>query len=234
VVIAADIWAAVGGVGSVVAAVAAAVAVWFAKSTVDEARRARTAQQEAHEELLASHQRQLDAAAGAHRDEMTERARALAAEQSAHEELLAGDRQQLEASTRAHEAEMTQRAQAAAAERDVAVIRQLQHLSGVLLALADCARDEAVTPPTLISEVSPFPLTRIPGILAGMRSGVAMVRALGGPELPETHRIAQQGHTVGSAPMRFVGEAFAGLQEVEGAIARRAAAAPDAPPAAAG
>jgi len=229
-VIAADIWVAIGGVGSVVAAVAAAIAVWFAKTTVDEARMAGVAQQRAHEEMLASQQRDLDAFAGAHQEEMAERARALAAEQRAHKELLAGVRQQIEASASAHEHQMAQRAQAAAAERHVAIIRQLQHVSGLLLELADCARAETVTPPAMVSEVSPFPLTRIPGVLAGLRSSVAMVRALGGPELRETHRIAQQGHNVGSLPMTFVGEAFTGLREVEGAIAGAASPPPNAPP----
>ena len=228
--IAADIWVAIGGVGSVVAAVAAAIAVWFAKTTVDEARMAGVAQQRAHEEMLASQQRDLDAFAGAHQEEMAERARALAAEQRAHKELLAGVRQQIEASASAHEHQMAQRAQAAAAERHVAIIRQLQHVSGLLLELADCARAETVTPPAMVSEVSPFPLTRIPGVLAGLRSSVAMVRALGGPELRETHRIAQQGHNVGSLPMTFVGEAFTGLREVEGAIAGAASPPPNAPP----
>jgi hypothetical protein len=179
----ADVWAAVGGVVSVLAAASAAVAIWFAKTTVDEARASRKEDQQAHEQVLASHRAQLDASSAAHREEMAQRAEALAA------------------------------------ERQLDVVRRLDGIADALLNLADCAREETISPPARLTDASPIPLTCIPGLLAALRAAAGSLHAIGGPELPNVSRIAAEGYGVGTPPIHFVGEAFTGLQEVEAAIA---------------
>jgi len=114
---------------------------------------------------------------------------------------------------------MAQRAQALAAERQLEVARRLDGIADALLNLADCAREEAISPPARLSDVSPIPLTRLPGLLAALRAATGSLQAIGGPELPNVSRIAAQGYSVGTPPMHFVGEASTGLQEVEAAIA---------------
>jgi hypothetical protein len=79
-VVLATAWATIGNIASVVAALAAAVAILFAKRTVDEARASRREANDAHEHLLASHRQQLEASSAAHREEMAQRAQALASE----------------------------------------------------------------------------------------------------------------------------------------------------------
>ena len=146
----------------------------------------------------------------------------------AHDEVLASQRAQLDAVTAAHREEMAQRAQALDAERQLEVVRRLDRLARALLDLADWARDEAINPPARLSDVSPIPLTRIPGLLAALRAAAATLLAIGGPDLPNVRRVADQGYHGGMSPMHFVGEAFTGLQEVEDALAahvsRRASA----------
>jgi hypothetical protein len=208
--VSADIWAAVGGVGSVLAAVAAAVAVWFAKATVYEARTARREDQRAHQELLTSHQAQLEVTAAAHRDAVAQHVQA----RSADQELLASHREQLNATTLAHQDEARQRAEAFEADRRLAVVRQLQHLATSLLALADCARDETITPPEPLSEISVAPLTRIPGLLATLLVAVGALRALDGPDIPLTDQLAHQRCSPGGSKLFFVGDAVSGLEEI--------------------
>ena len=70
VLVVADAWAAVGGVGSMLAVAAAVAAIWFAKMTVDEAPASGEDDQRAQEELLASHGAQLEAFTAAHREEV--------------------------------------------------------------------------------------------------------------------------------------------------------------------
>lgn len=120
----------------------------------------------------------------------------------------------------AHQEELAQRARALEAERQLEVVRRLDRLARALLYLADCAREEAINPPTRLSEVSPIPLTRIPGLLAALRAAAAAVLACGGPDLPKVRRIADQGYHGGTSPMYLVGEAFTALQEVEDALRR--------------
>jgi hypothetical protein len=151
---------------------------------VDEARASRRDEQRAHQELLASHQKQLDAASSAHRQEIEQRAAALEA------------------------------------ERRIEVIRALRRVATDLLDLADCARQETIEPPATLSELTPIPLTRIPGLLAALRTSVQSVEALGGPRLSVVTRITDQGYNVGLPSMQFVGEAFDGLREVEDAMRR--------------
>jgi hypothetical protein len=182
VIVAVDVWSIIGSVSSVIAAIAASVAVWLAKATVDEARASRRDGERGLAELLARQQTQLEAMSTAHHEEMTQRAESLAA------------------------------------ERELEVIRQLQRIAGMLQDLADCARDESVNPPRLVSEISPIPLTRIPGLLARLQTAVESLRALAGPNLPGVLGTAEYGYNVGTPAIHFVGEAIAGLREVESAI----------------
>jgi hypothetical protein len=57
----ADVWGAVGGVGSLVAGVAAVVAIWYARATVRESRDARSESHTYHQQDLSQAQAATDA-----------------------------------------------------------------------------------------------------------------------------------------------------------------------------
>jgi hypothetical protein len=79
-VVLADALSPVGQIASLVAAGAAVAAIWFAKRTVSEAKRARREANAAHAEQLAESRRLLEATTEAHRIEMAARARDFEAE----------------------------------------------------------------------------------------------------------------------------------------------------------
>ncbi len=174
----ADLWSADGGIGAVVAALAALTTIWYARATVREARAAR---QEASD---------------AHREELAEQRRAL------------------EASTAAHQEQMRERQRAFATEIKLQRIVQLERVAVVLTDLADTARAEAIDPPGRpVTDQAGRRMTRIPAVLGRLRTAVALLDALGGPELPAAGQLARQAG--GTPPERTLSSALDAVREIE-------------------
>jgi len=76
----AELWGAVGGLGSVLAATEALVTIVYARATVLEGRVTRRESHEAHQQDLVESRAATDAAAAAHREETADRAKAFSAE----------------------------------------------------------------------------------------------------------------------------------------------------------
>lgn len=189
--IATDFWGGLAAGASVVAAVAALATVRYARATVADARQGRCEAAAQHEAVLAEQQR--TAAAMEAAKEETRRA--------------ATDAQA------AYKDERAAAAQALAMQQTLRRIDQIDRITHLLGSLANIARDEAVTPPPAAG-MQGFPLTRIPTVLAELRTAMALHTSLGGAELPNVHELAVNGYALGREPMQFLGRAQAALDEI--------------------
>jgi len=57
-------------------------------------------------------------------------------------------------------------------------------------------------------------MTRIPTVLAELRTATALHSALGGAELPNVHDLADNGYALWREAMQFLGRAHAALEEI--------------------
>jgi hypothetical protein len=128
----------------------------------------------------------------------------------AHAEEMAEQRRALQASTAAHQEQMRERERALAAEIKLQRVVQLERVAEVLTDLADVARIEAIHDPTG-GRMSPIPLG-----LARLRVAVALLDALGGPELPTARRLG--GQAGGTPPETTRSNAFDALREIESLV----------------
>lgn len=190
-VIATEFWGGLAAGASVVAAVAALATVIYARATVADARQGRREAAAQHEAVLAEQQRTAAAAEAA--QEETRRAAMDA--------------------RAAYEDERTAAARTLAMQQTLRRIDQIDRITQLLGSLANIARDEAVTPPPTVG-MQGFPLTRIPTVLAELRTAEALHTALGGANLPNVHELAVNGYALGREPMQFLGRAQAALDEI--------------------
>jgi hypothetical protein len=132
----------------------------------------------------------------------------------AHAEEMAEQRRALQASTTAHQEQMREREQALAAEVKLQRVVQLERVAEVLTDLAGTAQAEATHPPGRpVTDQAGRRLTGIPAVLARLRAAVALLDALGGPELPTARQLGNQ---VGGTPAeRTLSSAIDALREIE-------------------
>jgi hypothetical protein len=191
-----EFWNGLAAVSSVVAALATLVTVRYARDTVADAREERREAAERHAAALAEQQR-------------TAAATEAAEEETRH------------AAAEARDAYEQQRAEAAmtlAMQRTLRRIDQIDRIAQLLGALANLARDEAVTPPPNVG-MPPIALTRIPTILAELRTAVALHAALGGTELSLSQERADNAYGAGTEAMSFLSRAQAALDHVSRLVA---------------
>ncbi len=132
----------------------------------------------------------------------------------AHKEEMAEQRHALQASTAAHQEQMRERQRALATEIKLQRVVQLERVAEVLTDLADTARAEAIQPPgRSVSDSSGRRLTGIPAVLARLRTAVALLDALGGPNLVAAGKLARQ--PGGTPPETTRSSAIDALHEIE-------------------
>ncbi len=133
---------------------------------------------------------------------------------NAHTEEMAEQRRALEASTAAHQEQLRERERALAAEIKLQRVVQLQRVAEVLTDLADAARAEAIQPPGRpVTDQTGRRLTGIPTVLARLRTAVALLDALGGPELPTARKL--EGQAGGTPAETTLSSAINALHEIE-------------------
>jgi hypothetical protein len=187
----ADAWTAVGGFAVVAAAVAALVTIYYARATVAEARLARKESRAAHAEEVAEQRAATEAA--------------VAAQQRAIDAATVAHREQMQKQQRAHENDI-------ALQRVIQIGRVVTALGAVL----DTAVYEWFNEQPMVS--LQFRFTAIPSRLNRLRIAVAMLEALGGPELNETDALSKRGYSLGEPPSRVFNDAFNALSEIEQTI----------------
>jgi hypothetical protein len=161
----------INAAASVIAALAALATILYARATVGEARAARSENSRAHAEEIAEMR------------SATETETAVSEQRSA-----------MEASATAHREEMDERERAFAADLALRRLAQLEQVSGLLLHLVEVAKFEYFAPsaPVDVGGGHMVTTTRIPPIQARLRTAVAVLKELGGPDLapmlPESGR----------------------------------------------
>jgi hypothetical protein len=107
----------------------------------------------------------------------------------AHGEEMSQLREAAKASAAQHRAEMDERQRAYAADLVLRRLAQLEKVSGLLLYLVEVARSEYFAPsaPLHLEGGQIVTTTRLPAIQARLRTAVAILKELGGPDL--THRL---------------------------------------------
>jgi hypothetical protein len=127
----------------------------------------------------------------------------------------------LQASAAAHQEQMREQQRALLAAIELQRVVQLERVAEVLADLASTAQAEAIHPPGRpVTDQADRRMTLIPTVLARLGAAVALLDALGGPELPTADQLARQ--PGGTPAERTLSSAIDALREIE-SLARSAA-----------
>jgi hypothetical protein len=133
---------------------------------------------------------------------------------NAHKEEMAEQRRAFQASTAAYQEQLQERERALAAEIKLQQVDQLERIAEVLMDLAATARAEEIDPPgRSVNDQTGRRLTGVPTVLARLRAALALLDALGGPELPTARLLGDQ--PGGTPKQRTLSNAIDALREIE-------------------